>query len=37
MHPLEPESEGPFRHAPLIARCAPVFSRTWPKGQERRT
>ena len=26
MHPLEPEPERPFRHAPVIARDAPVFS-----------
>jgi hypothetical protein len=27
MHPLEPEPEAPFRHAPLIARGSPIFSR----------
>ncbi len=32
MNPLEPEPERSFRHAPLIARNAPVFSRTGLEG-----
>jgi len=33
--PLEPEPEWTFRHAPLIARNPPVFSRTGPGRRER--
>jgi hypothetical protein len=34
--PLEPEPEGTFRHAPLIARSASVFSQPGLGRRERR-